>query len=72
MEKNFYVKMFAEKRDYAMVESGRKVGAEELHPLYSQMVHLMRLLTMKLTWKAYGIQGKQLQEGPKQQTRVLS
>jgi hypothetical protein len=55
-----------------MVESGRKVGAEELHPLYSQMVHLMRLLTMKLTWKAYGIQGKQLQEGPKQQTRVLS
>jgi hypothetical protein len=26
-------KMFAEKRDYAIVESGRKVGAEELHPL---------------------------------------
>jgi hypothetical protein len=32
MEK-LYVKMFAEKRDYAIVESGRKVGAEELHPL---------------------------------------
>jgi hypothetical protein len=54
-----YIKMFEEGYDYAIVESGRKVGAEGLQPLYMPNGDFNTEAfnnTVDVPWSAYGIQ----------------
>jgi hypothetical protein len=54
-----YIKMFEEGYDYAIVESGRKVGAEELQPLYMPNGDFNKEAfnnTIDVPWNSYGIQ----------------
>jgi len=67
-----YVKMFEAGIGYAIVESGRKVGAEELHSLYNTDGSFNDDAfnnNIQVPWKAYGIQVETATEGEKQQTR---
>lgn len=54
----FYEKMFKEGYDYAVVVSGRKVGAEKLHKLYVDGNFNEEAFnnTINVGWDAYGIQ----------------
>jgi hypothetical protein len=55
----FYKKMFKEGYDYAVVVSGRKVGAEKLHKLYNEDGNFNEEAfnnTINVGWDAYGIQ----------------
>jgi hypothetical protein len=55
----FYEKMFKEGYDYAIVVSGRKVGAEKLHKLYNEDGSFNEEVfnnTINVGWDAYGIQ----------------
>jgi hypothetical protein len=55
----FYEKMFKEGYDYAVVVSGRKVGAEKLHKLYNEDGSFNEEAfnnTINVGWDAYGIQ----------------
>lgn len=55
----FYEKMFKEGYDYAIVVSGRKVGAEKLHKLYNPDGSFNEEAfnnTINVGWNAYGIQ----------------
>jgi len=68
----FYIKMWKEKKGYAVFESGRKVGAEELEPLYKEDGTFNDQPfnnNIQISWKSYGIQVENAYEGPKQQTR---
>ena len=54
-----YIKMFEEGYDYAIVESGRKVGSEGLQPLYMPNGDFNTEAfnnTVDVPWNAYGIQ----------------
>ena len=71
MEK-LYTKMFNAGIGYAIVESGRKAGAEELHSLYNSNGDFNDEAfnnNVQIPWKAYGIQVETTTEGPKEQTR---
>ena len=71
MEK-LYTKMFEAGIGYAIVESGRKVGAEELHSLYNQDGSFNDDAfnnNIQVPWKSYGIQVETATEGAKEQTR---
>jgi len=67
-----YTKMFEAGVGYAIVESGRKVGAEELHSLYNTDGSFNDDAfnnNIQVPWKAYGIQVETATEGTKEQTR---
>lgn len=71
MEK-LYTQMMNQGYGYAIVESGRKVGAEGLHSLYNQDGSFNEEAfnnTIQVPWKAYGIQVETTTEGEKTQTR---
>ena len=60
------VKMFNEKIDYLIVQSGRKVGAESLHDLYNPGgTFNQEVFTdpIDISWKTYGIQVENANEG---------
>ena len=67
----FYIKMFKENKDYAIMISGRKVGAEELHDLYvdGKFNEAPFNNNIQVPWKAYGIQVENSYGGIKEQTR---
>lgn len=71
MEK-FYIQMFNEHVDYALVESARKVGIETSHDLYngdgSFNTDVFNNST-QIPWKYYGIQVETASDGAKYQTR---
>ena len=67
-----YIKMWKEKIDYAVFESGRKVGATNLNSLYNEEGGVNEKPfdgMVKVPWKAYGIQVENAYENPKDQTR---
>lgn len=67
-----YVQMMEQKVGYAIVQSGRKVGAEALHSLYNADGTINDQPfnnNIKVSWKSYGIQVETSFEGPKEQTR---
>jgi hypothetical protein len=65
-----YEKMWREKVDYAVMISGRKVGAEELQKFYKDNEFNETPFTnfIKVPWKAIGIQVENSYENPKDQT----
>ena len=66
-----FVKMFKEKYDYVVVESGRKVGTTDLHPLYKTNGEFNNEAfnnTIDVPWKSYGIQVENSYDKPKDQT----
>jgi hypothetical protein len=69
---NLYMQMFEGGYDYAVVESGRKVGAEGLHPLYNSNGDFNKEAfnnTVDVPWTSYGIQVENSYEKEKLQTR---
>jgi len=67
-----YIKMFNEKYDYLVMESGRKVGAEGYYDLYKKNGELNDEPfnnTIEVPWEAYGIQVENSYEKDKMQTR---
>jgi len=67
-----YTKMMAEKKGYIIMISGRKVGAETLHDLYTPKGEFNDAAfnnNIEVSWKSYGIQVENTYEGDKQQTR---
>ena len=69
---NFYLKMMKEKMGYAIVQSGAKVGVEGTHNTYNSDGTFNTEPynnTIKVPWKAYGIQVETTSEGEKTQTR---
>ncbi len=71
MEK-LYIKMQEEGIGYAIMESGRKVGAESLHSVYNPDGSFNESPfnnIIQVAWKAYGIQVETTSEGIKTQTR---
>jgi hypothetical protein len=68
---SLFVKMFNEGYDYVVVESGRKVGATKLHPLYKANGEFNDDAlnnTIDVPWKSYGIQVENSYDKPKDQT----
>ena len=65
-----YVKMWKEKVDYAVMVSGRKLGAEELQKFYKDNNFNQDPFNnfVKVPWKALGIQVENSYENPKDQT----
>jgi len=71
MEK-FYTQMLNQGYGYAIVESGRKVGAEGLHNLYNSNGTFNEAAFnnfVDVPWKAYGIQVENIYDEGKEQTR---
>jgi len=71
MEK-FYTQMLEQGYGYAIVESGRKVGAEGLHNLYNPNGTFNEEAFnnfVDVPWKAYGIQVENIYDEGKEQTR---
>lgn len=68
---DMYIQMFNEKVGYGIVISGRKVGAENLHPMYVDGKYNSSKFEniIEIPWKAYGTQVETMSEGEKQQTR---
>jgi len=69
---NLYLKMMKEDIGYAVMVSGRKVGAENLHSLYNQDGSFNQEAfnnRIEVPWKAYGIQVETTTEDDKSQTR---
>jgi hypothetical protein len=67
-----YLKMMAEKKGYIIMISGRKVGAEALHDLYTKNGQFNDAAfnnNIEIPWKAYGIQVETAYEGSGMQTR---
>jgi hypothetical protein len=67
-----YLQMFEQKYDYAVVESGRKVGTEGMYDLYTAEGDFNTEAfnnTINVPWSAYGIQVENSYEKDKQQTR---
>jgi hypothetical protein len=68
---DFYIKMWKEKIDYTIFESGRKVGAEKLYDLYDEngVVNTEAFDNIiPVAWKTYGIQVENSDTGAKGQT----
>lgn len=68
---SLFLKMFKEKYDYVVVQSGRKVGATKLHPLYKTNGEFNDEAfnnTIDVPWKSYGIQVENAYDKPKDQT----
>jgi hypothetical protein len=71
---NLYIKMFNEKIDYAIMESGRKVGIEKTHSLYNQDGSFNESpfaedTKVLVPWSINGIQVETAYEGGTEQTR---
>ena len=69
---NLYVQMMKQGVDYAIMESGRKVGIEKMHSLYNADGSFNEEAfnnNVQVPWKAYGIQVETATEGDKTQTR---
>ena len=68
---DLYVKMWKEDIGYAIFESGRKVGAEQLHDLYidGKFNDAPFPKPIQVAWSTYGIQVENSYEGDKTQTR---
>jgi ribA/ribD-fused uncharacterized protein len=67
---DLYIKMFNEGYDYVVVESGRKVGAEGMHPLYKSNGEFNDEPfnnTVNVPWSSYGIQVENSYNKPKGQ-----
>ena len=67
-----YLKMMKEGFGYAIMESGRKVGIEEMQPLYNKNGSFNEEAfnnKIQVPWKAYGIQVETVYESDKEQTR---
>ena len=67
-----YMKMWKEGIGYAVMESGRKVGATELNNIYTadgEFNDAPFKGVVKVAWKSYGIQVENSFEDPKDQTR---
>ena len=69
-----YVKMFNDKIGYAVVLSGRKVGAGKVHNIYNTDGSFNNDaytddMIVDVPWSSYGIQVENSYEGPKEQTR---
>ena len=66
-----YIKMFKEGIDYFVMESGRKVGSEGKHSLYTKGKLNQEPFNniVEISWKSYGIQVENSYDKPKQQTR---
>jgi len=69
-----YVKMFNDKIGYAVVLSGRKVGAGKVHNIYNADGSFNNdaytdSMIVDVPWSSYGIQVENSYEGPKEQTR---
>jgi hypothetical protein len=66
-----YLKMMKEGFGYAIMESGRKVGIEEMQPLYvgGQFNEEAFNNKIQVPWKAYGIQVETAYESDKEQAR---
>jgi hypothetical protein len=68
----FYIQMLEQGYGYAIVESGRKVGAEGLHNLYNADGTFNEEAFnnfVDVPWKAYGIQVENIYDEGKEQTR---
>ena len=68
---SLFLKMFNDGYDYVVVESGRKVGATKLHPLYKTNGEFNDDAlnnTIDVPWKSYGIQVENSYDKPKDQT----
>ena len=70
----FYIQMMKQNIGYAIVESGRKVGAQELHSLYNgdgsfNNEAFSDASIVQVPWKAYGIQVETISSDNKSQTR---
>jgi len=66
-----YIKMWKEKVNYAVMVSGRKLGAEKLQSLYTADGEFNDAPFdnfVKVPWKAFGIQVENSYENPKDQT----
>ena len=69
---SLFIKMFESKADYVVVESGRKVGAEELVDLYTSNGEFNEAAFenfIEVPWDAYGIQVENSYDKEKLQTR---
>ena len=71
---NLYIKMFNEKIDYAIMESGRKLGIEKTHSLYNQdgsfnEAPFAEDTKVMVPWSVNGIQLETSYEGGTEQTR---
>ena len=69
---SLFIKMTNENIDYVVFESGRKVGSEGKHKLYTEDGKFNEKPfnnLVQVPWKAYGIQVENSYDGPKQQTR---
>jgi len=69
---NLYIQMMKQGVDYAIMESGRKVGIEGMHSLYNADGSFNEEAfnnNVQVPWKAYGIQVETATEGDKTQTR---
>ena len=67
-----YIKMMQEKKGYIIMISGRKVGAEALHDLYTPKGEFNDAAfnnNIEVPWKAYGVQVETAYEGSGMQTR---
>jgi hypothetical protein len=69
-----YIKMFNDKVGYAVVLSGRKVGAGKVHNIYNADGSFNNDaytddMIVDVPWSSYGIQVENSYEGPKEQTR---
>jgi hypothetical protein len=66
-----YIQMFNQDVGYAIVESGRKVGTEDLHPIYvdGKINTAAFGNIIEVPWKIYGTQVETMSEGEKTQTR---
>lgn len=68
----FYTQMWKQGYGYAIVESGRKVGTEGLHPIYNPNGTFNEEgfnNFVDVPWKAYGIQVENIYDEGKEQTR---
>lgn len=69
-----YIKMFKENIDYVIMESGRKVGIEKTHSLYTpdgtfNDAPFAENTKVKVPWSSFGIQLETSYEGGGEQTR---
>jgi hypothetical protein len=67
-----YIKMWKEQRGYAVVLSGRKVGAGEIHNIYNSNGSFNETPfnnLVEVPWSSYGLQVENAYDGEKEQTR---
>ncbi len=67
-----YIKMWKEQRGYAVVLSGRKVGAGETHNIYNKNASFNEAPfnnLVEVPWSSYGLQVENAYDGEKEQTR---